>query len=257
MAGLVCFLPSGILLKGENVDILASMSTILIGSKGDDSVASALASYLRLTDDEIMQCDSQTRLMATLHQEHIDLVILCLGDDIVKGFSLLKALREKTAVPVIILSSRGDESDRIMAFELGCDDYLTSPFSYKEISLRVRSCIKRSGQSGEARVRSSFVNGRHTLTIDRQSHKLSLDGNEIGLTVSEWKIFSLLVDNTNSVLSRIQIMESCFGYLSESYDRVVDTHIKNIRSKLGPDAKAWIETVRGYGYCFSARPVRD
>ena len=233
------------------------MSTVLVNSKLDDPVATSLSSYLSLADINIIQCDNQSRLVTALHQEQVDLIILCLADDIVKGFSLLKTLREKTQIPIIILASRGDESDRIMAFELGCDDYLTAPFSYKEISLRVLTCIKRTGMGEPTASRATFVNGKGTLTIDRQAHKVTLDDQDIPLTVSEWKIFSLLVDNTNSVLSRIQIMESCFGYLSESYDRVVDTHIKNIRSKLGADGKAWIETVRGYGYSFSAKPVKD
>ena len=80
-------------------------------------------------------------------------------------------------------------------------------------------------------------------------------GKDIEFTVSEWKILSLLVGNINSVLSRVQILERCFGYFSESYDRVVDTHIKNIRSKLGPAGKVWIETVRGYGYCFTGKKI--
>ena len=80
---------------------------------------------------------------------------------------------------------------------------------------------------------------------------------EVSFTVSEWKILLLLVENNNSVLSRVQIIESCFGYLSESYDRVVDTHIKNIRSKLGATGKVWIETVRGYGYCFTGKLLRS
>ena len=245
------------MLSGACVDNLLHMSTVLVNSKLDDPEATSLSSYLSLADINIIQCDNQSRLVTALHQEQVDLIILCLADDIVKGFSLLKTLREKTQIPIIILASRGDESDRIMAFELGCDDYLTAPFSYKEISLRVLACIKRTGMGEPTASRATFINGKGTLTIDRQAHKVTLDDQDIPLTVSEWKIFSLLVDNTNSVLSRIQIMESCFGYLSESYDRVVDTHIKNIRSKLGADGKAWIETVRGYGYCFSAKPVKD
>ena len=103
------------------------MSTVLVNSKLDDPEATSLSSYLSLADINIIQCDNQSRLVTALHQEQVDLIILCLADDIVKGFSLLKTLREKTQIPIIILASRGDESDRIMAFELGCDDYLTAP----------------------------------------------------------------------------------------------------------------------------------
>ena len=118
------------MLSGACVDNLLHMSTVLVNSKLDDPVATSLSSYLSLADINIIQCDNQSRLVTALHQEQVDLIILCLADDIVKGFSLLKTLREKTQIPIIILASRGDESDRIMAFELGCDDYLTAPFSY-------------------------------------------------------------------------------------------------------------------------------
>ncbi len=233
-----------------------SMNTILIVCNStDDEVASSLSTYLSLSDMKAVLCDNVKEVSTVIHQEVVDLVILCLTDSAVKGFTVLKSLREKTNIPIIVLSDHGDESDRIMAFELGCDDYLVSPFSYKEIVLRVQARIKRSSSVGVGDSRILFVNGYEEMTLDKQAHKVTIDGKDIEFTVSEWKILSLLVDNINSVLSRVQILERCFGYFSESYDRVVDTHIKNIRSKLGPAGKVWIETVRGYGYCFTGKKI--
>ena len=200
-------------------------------------------------------CDNVKEVSTVIHQEVVNLVILCLTDSAVKGFTVLKSLREKTNIPIIVLSDHGDESDRMMAFECGYDDYLVSPFSYKEIVLRVQARIKRSSSVGVGDSRILFVNGYEEMTLDKQAHKVTIDGKGIEFTVSEWKILSLLADNINSVLSRVQILERCFGYFSESYDRVVDTHIKNIRPKLGPAGKVWIETVRGYGYCFTGKKI--
>lgn len=234
------------------------MNTILIVCNSvKDAVALSLSSYLGLSDMKTILCENQKEAVTLVQQKSADLVLLCLTDSIVKGFTVLKSIREKSAIPIIVLSNTGDESDRIMAFELGCDDFIVSPFSYKEISLRVQARIKRCNSIECDDSRIVFVNGSEELALDKQSHKVEINNTEVSFTVSEWKILLLLVENNNSVLSRVQIIESCFGYLSESYDRVVDTHIKNIRSKLGATGKVWIETVRGYGYCFTGKLLRS
>ena len=125
-------------------------------------------------------------------------------------------------MPVVVLAEHSDESDRIMAFELGCDDIISSPFSYKEIVLRLKARLKRR-DGGLHEARHVFRNGDRELVVDTSSHKVIVDGVEVDLTASEWRIFSMLVANCNSVVSRSQIISACFGYASESYDRVVDT----------------------------------
>lgn len=229
---------------------------LIVCNSTKDDTALSLSSYLGLSDMKTVLTDNLKEAVTVVQQKATDLVLLCLADSIVKGFTVLKALREKSSIPIIVLSNTGDESDRIMAFELGCDDFIISPFSYKEISLRVQARIKRYTAMDGDDLRIVFVNGTQELSMDKQSHKVTIDGRDVSFTVSEWKILLLLVENNNSVLSRVQIIESCFGYLSESYDRVVDTHIKNIRSKLGSNGKVWIETVRGYGYCFTGKLLR-
>lgn len=197
--------------------------------------------------------DSDKNAATLIRQEAVDLVCLCLSGDPVKGFAALKSLREKTDVPIIILSSSSRESDRIMAFELGCDDYLVPPYSFKEIALRIKARIRRDRALSSDSQTVRYVNGNEEMALDMQGHGATLQGRDMDFTVSEWKIFTLLVENANTVLPRQRILERCFGYLSESYDRVVDTHVKNIRSKLGPTGKSWIETARGYGYRFCGR----
>ena len=217
---------------------------------------SSLRAYLELSDLRTVVCDDSRQSLSAISRNMVDIAVLVSRGGAVDGFMTIRRLREKSDMPVVVLAEHSDESDRIMAFELGCDDIISSPFSYKEIVLRLKARLKRR-DGGIHEARHVFRNGDRELVVDTSSHKVIVDGGEVDLTASEWRIFSMLVANCNSVVSRSQIISACFGYASESYDRVVDTHIKNIRSKLGADGKAWIETVRGYGYCFSAKPVKD
>ena len=220
-------------------------------------IRNGIVQYLSLSGYEGMGFGSIQSVREAFGKTAPDLLIqdVMLPDG--DGFSFVKEMKEKYPhLPVIFLTARVEESDRILGFELGCDDFIISPFSYKEISLRVQARIKRYTAMDGDDSRVVFVNGTQELSMDKQSHKVTIDGRDVSFTVSEWKILLLLVENNNSVLSRVQIIESCFGYLSESYDRVVDTHIKNIRSKLGSNGKVWIETVRGYGYCFTGKLLR-
>lgn len=171
------------------------------------------------------------------------------------GFLFLKRFREKNDTPVIITSDRNIESDRIMGFELGCDDFLVSPFSLKELVLRIGAILRRMDSTKREGSVVSYKSGNELMILDSSSHRMSLEGGRIDLTSAEWRILYFLCVNCNSIISRQQIMERCFEYTSESYDRVVDTHIKNIRAKMGRSGKNWIETIRGYGYRFTGSVV--
>ena len=214
-------------------------TVLIICDDASDADVSSLRAYLELSDLRTVVCDDSRQSVLVSRGGAVD------------GFMTIRRLREKSDMPVVVLAEHSDESDRIMAFELGCDDIISSPFSYKEIVLRLKARLKRR-DGGLHEARHVFRNGDRELVVDTSSHKVIVDGVEVDLTASEWRIFSMLVANCNSVVSRSQIISACFGYASESYDRVVDTHIKNIRSKLGDDGRLWIGTARGYGYCFTA-----
>ena len=170
------------------------------------------------------------------------------------GFSFVKEVRSKNQkLPIIFLTARIDESDKIMGFELGCDDYITKPFSPKELVLRVEALFRRSDASSESSSSRSYSLGDSIMVIDEDEHKLTIDGEKISLTAAEWRIVAYLASNSPNLISRAQILEECFDYSFESYERVVDTHIKNIRAKLKKEA--WIETVRGYGYRFAGKKI--
>ena len=167
------------------------------------------------------------------------------------GFLFVKDLHKEHEVPVIFMTARVEESDKILGFELGADDYITKPFSPKELVMRVKAVLRRQGKSDKPAVERKdghFVMQDHTMDWNEKDHQLVVDGKEVVLTSAEWRILAFLIYQTPDLVARSQILEKCFDYSLDSYDRIVDTHIKNIRSKLG--GGPWIETVRGYGYRF-------
>lgn len=174
------------------------------------------------------------------------------------GFAFVAELRSTMDIPVIFMTARISEEDRIHGFELGADDYITKPFSPKELVLRVQAIFRRidgSVQSPSNSHRHVFKADDGVLVYDDIEHKTTVNGVAVSLTAAEWRILGLLIDNVSKILPRSEILKKCFDYSSESYERIADTHIKNLRAKLGP--YPWIETVRGYGYRFIGYAVED
>jgi len=173
------------------------------------------------------------------------------------GFAFARSIRSSVQFPIIFLTARDSESDRIMGFELGADDYIVKPFSPKELVMRVRAILRRidktplTGKAAESKWQSQGV----TLAMDRGKHTLTIDSRSIELTAAEWRILEYMIDNSDIVVTREQILEHCLDYAFDVSDRIADTHIKNIRAKLGPSQ--WIKTIRGYGYSFQAEKIRE
>ena len=173
------------------------------------------------------------------------------------GFEFVRQLRQDIDIPVIFMTAKIAEEDRIHGFELGADDYITKPFSPKELVLRVQAIFRRvdGGKETDSSHRYTFKADGGMLCFDEVEHKVSVDDNPVSLTAAEWRILSLLIENSSRILPRGEILKKCFDYTSESYERIADTHIKNLRAKLGP--YPWIETVRGYGYRFIGYPIEE
>jgi two-component system phosphate regulon response regulator PhoB len=164
------------------------------------------------------------------------------------GFEVCKELKRdpKTAsAPIIMLTARGEEVDRIVGLELGADDYVVKPFSPRELVLRLRSVLKRHAPEPEKRQ----VLARDGLSVDMAAHRVSLDGVEVALTATEFKLLAELFQSAGRVLTRDRLLNSVWGYEFEGYARTVDTHVRRLRQKLGHFADM-IETVRGVGYRF-------
>ena len=160
----------------------------------------------------------------------------------------LKADPKKNLTPIIILTAKDDEVDKVVGFELGADDYVTKPFSVRELILRVKAILKR----GPGKISSSDQPGYtfEGLTLNYEAHQAYVDRNEIALTALEFRLLKHLIDRKGRVQTRDQLLEDVWGYSSDVTTRTVDTHIKRLREKLGSVGEH-IQTIRGVGYRFS------
>lgn len=178
-----------------------------------------------------------------------DLVILDLSLPVIDGTEVCRLLRARLAtatLPIIILTARTSESDRVAGLDLGADDYVTKPFSLRELTARVRAVLRRR-QSQSARM--SLYQGSH-LVADFEGVAVAVDGEPVRLTRREFELLRFLVENRNRVLSRDRLLERVWGYEQSIETRSVDVHVGRLRSKLGP-AGQQIETVVGLGYRFT------
>jgi DNA-binding response OmpR family regulator len=163
------------------------------------------------------------------------------------GLEVCRELRARSDVPILVLTARGEEADRVMGLELGADDYLAKPFSPRELLARLRAVTRRAkGRAGPARG-AVRVGG---LVVDPDARKVTLDGHEVALTGYEFALLEALARRAGRVLSREQLMELARGSAEEAFDRSVDVHVSRLRQKLGDDPKRprLIKTVRGAGY---------
>jgi len=175
-----------------------------------------------------------------------DLVILDLMLPDTDGFDICKYMKKKdeyASIPIIMLTAKGDETDKILGLELGADDYITKPFSVKELVARVKAVMRR--QKLEVAGETIVVGG--ILQIDPGKHEVLLEGKKIELTSTEFKILKILTTKKGWVFSRDQILDHLWGQEKAVVDRTVDVHIKHLRTKLG-DAAKFIKNIRGVGY---------
>ena len=169
------------------------------------------------------------------------------------GLDLCKSIKSNSdteSIPIIILTAKDDEVDKVVGFELGADDYVTKPFSVRELILRVKAVLKRGSKKKEI---VEVVRQFGDLKIDVDSHEVHVDDTKINLTALEFRLLSQLVDTRGRVQSRDQLLSDVWGYSAEVTTRTVDTHVKRLREKLGPMGK-YVHTIRGVGYKFARSP---
>ncbi len=169
------------------------------------------------------------------------------------GFEVCRELRQRSDVPIIVLTARGEEADRVFGLETGADDYLAKPFSSRELLARISAVVRRArGRAGPA----LRVVRAGELVVDPGSHRATLRGREIPLTGYEFSLLRVLAERAGRVLSREQLMELATGTSEESFDRAIDVHISRIRQKLGDDPKhpRVLKTIRGVGYLLATEP---
>jgi two-component system response regulator RegX3 len=173
-----------------------------------------------------------------------DLVLLDLGLPDMNGIAVCHELRARGDVPIIVVSARGEEADRVVGLELGADDYIVKPFGFRELVARIRAVTRRIAARAEPEEPDDLAVGR--LRIDMRTHRVTLDGRELALTPKEFDLLALLASRPGALFTRADILERVWDPHWYGPTKTLDVHVASVRKKLG-DAR-WIETVRGVGY---------
>ena len=197
---------------------------------------------------ETRSCEDGQRALEELAKGGIDLIILDVLMPELDGLSVCRKIRLSSAVPIIFLSSRGDEVDRIIGLELGGDDYLPKPFSPRELATRVKTVLRRSAAEKEPPTQETKKITYHRLTLDVDRHEALVEQERIDFTVTEFALLRAVIESQGRVLSRTQLIDRAYSELTHITERTIDTHIRRIRQKLRAYQLDPIETVHGLGY---------
>jgi DNA-binding response OmpR family regulator len=204
--------------------------------------------YLEREGLAVLTTGSGADALMMLDAQSVDLIVLDLNLPDVTGETVATEVRSRSTVPILMLTAKSTEADRIRGLELGADDYLTKPFSPRELVLRVQAVLRRSRATISAGASSSF--GQGTIVIDEDRHDLLVRGLHVELTPTEWALLVALTGTPGRVFSRAELINRLRGYEFDGYERTVDSHVKNLRRKIeiDPHEPAIVETVLGAGY---------
>ena len=203
--------------------------------------------YLNRDGYKVLTAYNGVEALRLAREGHPDLIVLDLMLPGIDGFEVCRTLRDESDVPIIMLTARTTDQDKLTGLGLGADDYVTKPFSPKELAARIRAVLRRlPGERGPAEIK------RGEITVNFFKHEASLAGRALNLTTVEFKLLGVLVKEPGRVFSREQLIEKALGYDFEGFDRTIDVHILNLRRKLEPDPihPRYIKTVYGAGYKF-------
>ncbi|MBQ8139904.1 MAG: response regulator transcription factor [Lachnospiraceae bacterium] len=215
----------------------------------ENMIRDAVSAYFEKMGCSILQADNGLSALEIYEKEQVGFIILDLMLPGLSGEEVCKKIREKSDVPIIMLTARTMEDDIINGLDLGADDYVTKPFSVKELYARMNVVLRRYGKKPEESSEIVFKGG---LAVSTESGEVRKGEEIISLTKSELKILSSMIRYPKKIFTREELLEIVFGEESESFDRVIDTHIKNLRKKIEDDPKnsIYIRTVHGLGYKF-------
>jgi len=211
-------------------------------------IARLVRDYLTEAGFDVALAATGPAAVAAVRMDRPDLVVLDLGLPGMDGYDVTRAIRGRSAIPIIMLTARSEETDRIVGLELGADDYVVKPFSPRELVARVKAVLRRTG--GEVATETIRV---MDLVISLPHRSVERNGSRIELTATEFELLRALSSNPGRVFTRGQLLDSIRGVSFESYERAIDAHIKNLRKKLEPDPRRprYVLTVYGVGYKFS------
>jgi DNA-binding response OmpR family regulator len=224
------------------------MKTILIVDD-EPKIVQIARDYLDRAGFAVLTAHDGKFALNIARAEKPDLIVLDLGLPAIDGLDVTRALRKESNVPIIMLTARGDESDKLIGLELGADDYIVKPFSPKELVARVRAVLRRfeNVNAGMATIHAADV------VLDVPKMRATVAGKTIDLTATEFQILAMLAREPGRIFTRAQLLDAVRGVAFESYERAIDAHIKNIRRKIEPNPREprYLLSVYGVGYKFA------
>ena len=226
------------------------MRTILV-VEDEPRIAGLVRDYLEHAGFAVLTAGDGAGGLALARARRPDAIVLDLGLPKIDGLDVIRILRADSAVPIVVLTARGDETDRITGLEMGADDYVVKPFSPKELVARVRAVLRRTETSALPAER--IVSG--DLELDLARRRVTAAGRNVTLTPTEFELLATLAREPGRVWTRSQLLDAVHGFSLETYERAIDGHIRNLRRKLEPDdaAPRYVRTVHGVGYALAER----
>jgi len=212
----------------------------------EKKIREVVREYAEFDGFEVSEAENGMQAIEKVKADDFDIIIMDIMMPRLDGFSACKEIKKIREIPIIMLSARGEEYDKLFGFELGIDDYIVKPFSPKELLARVRAVLKRNSQKISSQEKLVIYKG---LTINFTAREVVRNGERVAMTPKEYDLLFFLVKNMNVALSREKLLEEVWGYDFYGDDRTVDTHIKMLRNSLG-EYRNLIITLRGMGYKF-------
>lgn len=217
----------------------------------EPKITQVLQQYLEQEGFRVRTAENGPEALAAVAAGGVDLVVLDLMLPGMDGFEVCRTIRAQTALPIIMLTAKAEEADKLVGLELGADDYVTKPFSVRELTARIRAVLRRIrvDESEESVARYG------DLEIDYAGHEVRCGGEPVALTATEFKILTALAERPGRVLSRLQLLTASLGEAYAGYERSIDTHVSNLRRKIEPDPAnpRYVLTVFGLGYKFGVK----
>jgi DNA-binding response OmpR family regulator len=224
--------------------------TMILVVEDEMKIAALVRDYLTDAGFDVLVAGDGGAAISAARGNHPDLIVLDLGLPGRDGLDVTREVRRTSTVPIVMLTARGDESDRIVGLELGADDYVVKPFSPKELVARVRAVLRRTAAARGGGPEVLRVAG---VEVDVPRMRVTVDGRAADLTPTEFQLLSTLVREPGRVFTRSQLLDAVHGVAFESYERAIDAHVKNIRKKIEPmpARPRFVLTVHGVGYRFA------
>ena len=211
----------------------------------EELIRNVIKEYATIEGYEVSEAENGIEAIEICKNNNFDLIIMDIMMPKLDGYQAVKEIYKEKNIPVLMLSARGEEYDKLIGFELGIDDYVQKPFSPKELMARIKAILKRYNKQTK-KIEALGI------SIDDEARDVYVDNKKIELTLKEYEILKYLIENANIAVSREQLLNTVWGYDFYGEDRTIDTHIKTLRNKIGP-YKSAIKTLRGVGYKFEVQ----